>query len=139
MFAKPGLLRHYPLSVDDPDSGKFEIHMDFSSQGLAACLYQTQCIDWEAKLGFIDAAGQKTMPYKRNYHSSEGELVAIHFAVNRWKQCLHSKPFIVLTDSKTVEHWSTMRNPGASSGSGWSGCHCLTLKFFIDLEHTWWS
>ena len=39
MFAEPGLMQHYPLPVDDPDAGKFEVHMDSSAQALAACLY----------------------------------------------------------------------------------------------------
>ena len=56
-FAKPIRLRHYLLPVDDPDARQFEVHMDFSAQGLAACLYQMQRIDGEAKLQFINAAG----------------------------------------------------------------------------------
>merc|ERR1711914_38848 len=111
-FAKPGLIRHYPLAPDDPDAGKFEVHMDFSAKGLAACLYQTQRVNGEARLRFIDAAGRKTLPYERNYHSSKGELAALHFAVNCWEHLLRSKPFVVLTDSKTVENWTTMKDPG---------------------------
>ena len=87
-FIEPGLLRHYPLPPDDPNASKMELHMDFSLKGVAACLYQTQRVNDEAKLRFIDAAGQKTMPYERNYHSSKGELAALHFAVNRWEHLL---------------------------------------------------
>ena len=111
-FAKPGLMRHYPLPPDDPDAGKMELHTDFSAKGIAACLYQTQKVNGEPKLRFIDAAGRKTLPYERNYHSSKGEMAALHFAVNRWEHLLRMKPFVVLTDSKTVEHWSSMKDPG---------------------------
>ena len=64
------LIRHYPLAPDDPDAGKMEVHMDFSAKGMAACLYQTQRVNGEARLQFIDAAGRKTLAYERNYHSS---------------------------------------------------------------------
>ena len=50
-FAKPGLLCH----LDNPNASKFEVQIDFSSQGLAACHYTTQRINGEAKLRFIDA------------------------------------------------------------------------------------
>ena len=111
-FARPGLLRHNPLAPDDPDAGKMELHMDFSAKGVAACQYQTQRVDGVAKLRFIDAAGCKMLQYEKNYHSSKGELAALHYAVNKWEHLLRSKPFIVLTDSKTVENWATMKDPG---------------------------
>ena len=111
-FTHPDLLRRYPLAPDDPDAGKMEVHMDFFAKGIAACLFQTQRVNGEARLRFIDTAGRKTLAYERIYHSSKGELAALHFAVNRWEHLLRAKPFIVLTDSKTVENWTTMKDPG---------------------------
>ena len=111
-FATPGLLRRYPLAPDDPNAGKMEVHIDFSAKGMAACLYQVQFKDGEPKLRFIDASGRKTLAYEKNYHSSKGELAALHFAVNKWEHLLRSKPFVVITDSKTVENWTTMKDPG---------------------------
>ena len=86
-FALPGLLRRYPLAPDDPNARKMEVHMDFSAKGMAACLYQVQFDDGEPKLQFINAAGRKTLAYEKNYHSSKGELAALHFAVKSGSTC----------------------------------------------------
>ena len=104
----------YPLSVHHPDAGPFELHTDFSGLGMAGVLYQQQKDEnGEFKLRFIDAAGCKTLSYEENYHSLKGELAAIAFAFNKWEHLLRQSEFVVVTDSSTVEHWRSMKDPGA--------------------------
>ena len=101
------------MSSHHPDAGPFEVHTDFSGLGIAGVLYQQQR-DKQGKfrLKFINAAGRKTQGYEANYHSSKGELAALTFALTKWEHLLRQREFMVVTDSSTVQHWQTMKEPG---------------------------
>ena len=112
-FAQEGLLKHYPLNPHHLNAGPFELYTDFSSLGIAGVLYQQQRNKGgEFKLKFIDAASRKTLGYEANYHSSKGELATLTFALNKWEHLLRQREFMVVTDSSTVQHWHTMKDPG---------------------------
>ena len=111
-----GPVRRFPLPPGDPQGGQFVLHIDFSKQAVAAILHQMQRAqpggDWEEF--FIACKGRKLMSYEQNYHSSKGELLALYYGVQKFSHFLMQAPFRVMTDSKTVTHWETMRDPGGT-------------------------
>ena len=92
------------------------MHIDFSKQAVAAILHQMQRAQpggvWEEY--FIACKGRKLMAYEQNYHSSKGKLLALYYGVQKFSHFLMQAPFRVVTDSKTVTHWETMRDPGGT-------------------------
>ena len=76
--------------------------------------------DWE-KIETIDSLhnilgvkGRKCQVYEANYHSSKGELLALMYGLQKFNHLLHWKKFVVITDSNTVLHLSTMKDPGGT-------------------------
>ena len=75
---------------------------------MAGVLHQVQ----DGKLRFISARGWKCKGYETNYHSSKGELVALHYAVEKFDKWLQLGTFLVLSDNTTCVHWQTMEVKG---------------------------
>ena len=66
------------------------------------------------KLRFIAAQGRKCKGYETNYHSSKGELAALHYAVEKFSKWLQLGLFLVLSDNSTCVHWQTMEVKGGA-------------------------
>ena len=58
--------------------------MDWSAHAMAGVLHQVQ----DGKLRFIAAWGWKCKSYEANYHSSKGELTALHYAMEKFEKWL---------------------------------------------------
>jgi hypothetical protein len=63
---------------------------------------------------FLGVKGRKCRPYECNYHSSKGEMLALVYAISKFEHLLRLRKFIVITDSNTVLHWSTMKDSGGT-------------------------
>ena len=63
---------------------------------------------------FIGVKGRKCRIYETNYHSSKGELFEFMYGLQKFNHLLRRKKFFVVTDSNTVLHWSTMKDPGGT-------------------------
>ena len=50
----------------------------------------------------------------RNYHSNKGEMLAFTYGLSKYSDILRLNEFVVITDSNTVLHWSTMKDPGGT-------------------------
>ena len=91
-------------------SKPFILTIDFSKQAVAAILSQEQ----HGAERFLGVKGRKCRVYESNYHSSKGELLALMYGLQKYEHLLRWRKFVVITDSNTVLHWSTMKDPGGT-------------------------
>ena len=64
---------------DGKRAGEFVLMTDWSANAMAGVLHQVQ----DTELKFISARGRKCKSYEAHYHSSKGELAALHYAIER--------------------------------------------------------
>ena len=64
---------------------------------------------------FLGVKGRKCRPNERNYHSSKGEMLALTYGLSKYSHILKLNEFVVITNSNTVLHWSTMKDPGGTT------------------------
>ena len=57
---------------------------------------------------------RKCIPYESYYHSPKGEMLALVYGLAKFNHILRMGEFIVITDSNTVLHWSTMKDSGGT-------------------------
>ena len=88
----------------------FILTIDFSKIAIGAVLSQEQ----HGKEMFLGVKGRKCRVYEANYHSSKGEMLALLYGLQMFDHLLGYKKFVVITDSNTVLHWSTMKDPGGT-------------------------
>ena len=88
----------------------FILTIDFSKVAIGAELSQEQ----HGKERILGVKGRKCWVYEANYHSSKGEILALVYGLQKFDHLLRYKKFIVITDSNTVLHWSTMKDPGGT-------------------------
>ena len=105
---KRSTLRHHLVTDKDHRLPGIELSIDFSSKAVAAVISQNT----DGHPRFIAAAGRKLKDYESRYHSSKGELLALHFALTQFSHLLTSSKFKVFTDSTTVVNWQTMKGEG---------------------------
>ena len=92
---KRSTLRHHLVTDKDHRLPGIELSIDFSSKAVAAVISQNT----DGHPRFIAAAGRKLKDYESRYHSSKGELLALHFALTQFSHLLTSSKFKVFTDS----------------------------------------
>ena len=63
------------MTLDDQGAGEFTLTTDFSTEAMSGVLHQVQ----HGVERFIGAKVRKCRGYERNYHSSKGELAALHY------------------------------------------------------------
>ena len=63
---------------------------------------------------FLGVKGRKCRQYESNYHSSKGEMLALVYGLSKFDHLLRLKEFVVITDSNTVLHRSTMKDTGGT-------------------------
>ena len=100
---------------------------DWSAHAMAGVLHQVQ----DGKLRFIGAGGQTCKGYETNYHSSRGELAALHYAVEKLDKWLQLGPFLVLSDNTNCVHWQTMEVKG---GAVWRWLDTFS-RFNFRIKH----
>ena len=88
----------------------FILTIDFSKTAIGAVLSQEQ----DNIERFLGVKGRKCRNYESNYHSSKGELLALTYGLTKFESLLRLNQFIVVTDSTTVLHWSTMKDSGGT-------------------------
>ena len=70
---------------------------DWSATAMAGVLHQVQ----NGELKFISSWGWKCNSYEANYHSSKGELAALHYFIEKFEKWLMLGEFLVLSDNTT--------------------------------------
>ena len=117
-----GPCRAFPMMPGTDGAGEFILYTDWSQEAMAGILHQFQ----HGVERFIGARGRKCKAYERNYHSSKGELAALHYALGKFEPWLKLGRFTVRTDNTTVTNWQTMevRN----------GCVRRWVDFFTEFN-----
>jgi len=93
-----------------PTAKPFILTIDFSKTAIGAVLSQEQ----NNVERFLGIKGRKCRNYESNFHSSKGELLALLNGLIKFEPLLRLNQFIVVTDSTTVLHWSTMKDSGGT-------------------------
>ena len=93
-----------------PGAKPFTLTIDFSKNAVGAILSQEQ----QGKDRFLGVKGRKCRTYECNYHSSKGEMLALVYGLDKFSHLLRLSKFVVITDSNTVLHWSTMKDSGGT-------------------------
>ena len=93
-----------------PAANPFILTIDFSKTAIGAVLSQEQ----NNVERFLGVKGRKCRNYESNYHSSKGELLALTYGLTKFESLLRLNQFIIVTDSTTVLHWSTMKDSGGT-------------------------
>ena len=91
-----------------PGAKLFILTIDFSMNTVGAVQEQ------KGAERFLGVTGRKCRPYERNYHSSKGEMLALTYGLSKYSHILRLNEFVVITNSNTVLHWSTMKEPGGT-------------------------
>ena len=89
-----------------PTTKPFILTIDFSKTAIGAVLSQEQ----DNVDRFLGVKGRKCRNYESNYHSSKGKLLALLYGITKLEHMIRLNRFIVVTDSTTVLHWSTMKD-----------------------------
>ena len=93
------VLLHAPaLSLPD-FSLPFEVYTDASNSGLGAVLLQRPSKDRVAYVGFV---GRALQPAEVNYSATKKELLAVMFALTRWRHFLLGHNFTLFTDHRAL-------------------------------------
>ena len=82
-----------------PD-GKYVLQIDFSEKGLGAVL--NQILPNETTPRVIEYASRCLRGAEINYPAYEGEVLAIHWALEKFRHYLHGTTFYLYTDNKAL-------------------------------------
>lgn len=93
-----------PVVLQLPDvRSTFEVSTDASEVGLGAVLSQNgQVVEYASRI--LNAA-------ERNYSTTDRELLAVVWAVEKWRQYLYAQPFTVLTDHRPITYLNSVKEP----------------------------
>ena len=86
-------------------SEPFLLNTDWSAVNMAAILSQKQ----DGKERFLGCVAKKCNVAESNYSSTKGELAAVVLGLRKFEHILRAKPFVLQTDSKSVENLRTMK------------------------------
>jgi len=115
------LLTEEPITLVHPDTSKrFRLITDASKVGLGAILVQADENGVERVVCF---ASRVLLPAERNYTTGERELLAVKWAVKKFRCYLYGVCFDVYTDHKPLCHIKTSQNPSDRM-----------LKWILELE-----
>jgi hypothetical protein len=115
------ILTRAPIMLVHPDcSKKFRLITDASKVGLGAILVQ---VDDDGIEKVVCFAGRVLLDAEKNYSASERELLAIKWAVRKFRCYLYGVAFEVFTDHKPLTHMKTCQNPSDRM-----------LKWILELE-----
>lgn len=120
---KSVVINSTPLAVPDI-SKKFEVETDASNDAVGATLLQNGVPVTYASRVFTST--------ERKYSTYEKELLAIIFALKRFRDCLIGSKFVLRTDHKPLKWLQDQQLDGASRVSRWS-MYLMTYDF--EIEH----
>jgi len=95
-------VRGFPMYYS---SEPFLLDTDWSAVNMAAILSQKQA----GKERFLGCVAKKCNIAESNYSSTKGELAAVVLGLRKFEHILRAKPFVLRTDSKSVENLRTMK------------------------------
>ena len=115
------------LSLYDPEP-PLELHTDASAVGLAGMLLQP---DAGGKLRLVRCVSRKCSDAETSYHSSKLELLAITYALDKFRTYLIGRQFKLVTDCQALLSINTgsTRNPQMAR---WCA---LIQEFRFSVEH----
>ncbi len=103
------ILTSAPIMLIHPDcSRKFRLITDASKVGLGAVLVQ---VDDAGQERIVCFAGRVLLAAEKNYSASERELLAIKWAIRKFRCYMYGVAFEVFTDHKPLTHMKTCQNP----------------------------
>ena len=98
------LLCSEPIVLALPnDEDEFEVATDASNVGIGAVLSQ--------KGRVIEYASRRLNPAEQNYSVTERELLAIVWAIEKWRKYLFGKRFLLTTDHRPLTFLQTVKEP----------------------------
>lgn len=93
-----------PVVLHMPDIARpFEVTTDASNVGLGAVLSQ------DGKV--VEYASRKLSRAEKNYSTTERELLAVVWALEKWRQYLFAQRSIVYTDHRPITFLKTLKEP----------------------------
>lgn len=105
---KKSLVEAPVLATPDPDR-QFEIHTDASGYGLGAALIQRNDKGHPRPIAFISRSLTKA---ERVWSTMEREILAVLFALEKFKHYLHTEQqTVVVTDSSSILWLHSLKNP----------------------------
>ncbi|KAL3211628.1 hypothetical protein MRX96_051994 [Rhipicephalus microplus] len=114
------------LQLYDPNA-ETELHTDASTKGLAAMLLQRKGGEWH----LVYCVSKKTTDAESNYHSSELELMAIVWAVDRLRPLLLGISFTIVTDCQALVYLNAQRTLKPQIARWYD----LTQEFTFTIKH----
>lgn len=93
-----------PVVLNLPDiTRSFEVTTDASNVGLGAVLSQDGRV--------VEYASRKLSKAERNYSTTERELLAVVWALEKWRQYLFAQSSVVFTDHRPITFLKTLKEP----------------------------
>src|SRR6266542_1136542 len=89
-----------PIVVHPDFEKPFILYTDASEKGIEAVLYQK---DNQSKERIIACASRTLNQYEKNYLITEKECLAIVWGIEKFRQYLGIKPFIIIMDHVALE------------------------------------
>ena len=99
-----------PVKPDHPEFQPLVVHTDASDTGLGAVLAQSviaQGIEVEHACAYLS---RRLTPTERNYSTGYRELLAVVWAVDKWRPLLLEKHFTIKTDHMALSFLMTQKN-----------------------------
>ena len=93
-------LYHAPMLLSPRSDLPFILHTDFSELGLGAVLSQHLPTDEQPRV--VEYASRSLRGAEINYPAYEGEVLAVHWALDKFRHYLHGRPFKLFTDNKAL-------------------------------------
>lgn len=104
-----------------------EVETDYSKVGIGVVLSQVQ----DGKKRFINCAGRKLTEAESHYPSWKGELLAVIFALKKFRHLLQIRKFKLFTDNKAIVSFRKLQ-PHSSMAVRWLE---LLEDFNFDVMH----
>ena len=96
-----------PVLVYPDENAPTALHTDASGYGMGATLTQIQ----DGKERVVAYASQKFSSSEKKYSTTDRELLAVFYAVKKFRPYLHGRPFDIITDHHTLCHMLKLQDP----------------------------